>query len=410
MQDLTAHYAALLGLNTPWEVESVDLAVEQEQVVIRVNHPRGCAFACPSCGVDRPLRDHRPERTWRHLDTMQFRTVLKARTPRTDCPDCGVLAVALPWAEPHGRFTLLFEAFAVKVLQACSSVERARVLLNLSWGSVQQIMDRAVERGLLQRDLDEVTAVGIDEKSFRRGQSYISSMVDLDGHRVLEVVEGRTHRDADGLFETFSQEQRGHIEAVAMDMWPAYVRSVESNAPEAEIVFDRFHIKKALNDAVDQTRRAEHRRLRKAGDETLTRSKYLWLKNPENLSDEQADAFAALRKGELKTARAYAIKQLFEEFYECEDAEEAIGFFKRWNGWASRCRIPAVVKVAKRIKRHLARMLTWFTHRISNSMAEGFNSRIQSLKSAARGFRSFENYRTRILFFCGRLELVPATH
>ena len=156
MNDLAQHYALLLGLREDWLVQAVDLDLDDRRVEIRLQHNPQSQCQCAKCGHPRPLKDHAGERTWRHLDTMQFETVILARIPRTNCPDCGVLNVHIPWAPPHGRFTLLFQAFAIRVLQASSSVEKARRLLRLSWNSVQNIMNVAVERGLAQRDLDEI--------------------------------------------------------------------------------------------------------------------------------------------------------------------------------------------------------------------------------------------------------------
>lgn len=407
MDLLSQHYALLLGLGEDWQVQSVDLDLDAQRVEIRLQHNPDMRCACPECGLPRPLKDHADERTWRHLDTMQFETVLVARVPRTNCPECGVHNVHVPWAEPHGRFTLLFEAFAIRVLMASSSIEKGRQLLGLSWSAAQNIMNSAVERGLDRRDLDEIEHVGIDEKSFRKGQDYVSVMTDIDGGRVLEVAPGRTQESADSLWKTLSEEQREQVAAVAMDMWTAYVNSTEQHVPHADIVHDRFHIAKRLNEAIDQVRRAEHKALKKQGDERLTGSRYLWLSREENISEESAATFEDLKESKLKTSRARALVDLFRDFYEQRSEAQGRAFFKEWYAWASRCRLAPIVKAAKMIKRHFERIVTWFRHRITNASSEGFNSLIQALKSAARGFRNFENYRTRILFFCGQLNLFP---
>jgi transposase len=340
---------------------------------------------------------------------MQFETVLVARAPRTNCDECGVLTAEVPWAEPHGRFTLLFEAFAIRVLQAASSIEQGRKLLGLDWRAANTIMKSAVQRGLESRQLDELKHVGIDEKNFGKGHDYISVLTDIGGGRVLEVAPGRTEESADSLWKTVPEEVREAIEGVAVDMWAAFVNSTEKHVPEADIVHDRFHIVKHLGEAVDQVRRAEHKTLRQEGDERLTGSRYLWLTNEENLSEARAATFENLKAANLKTSRAWALREMFRGFY--EQSTEAAGreFFKNWYAWASRCQLKPVVKVAKMIHRHFERIVTWFSHQISNATAEGFNSLIQALKSAARGFRNFENYRVRILFKCGKLDLFPET-
>jgi len=407
MNDLNQHYALLLGLREDWVVQSVDLDLEAQRVEIHLQDNPDSKCGCPECGLPSPLKDHSEERTWRHLDTMQFETVIKARIPRTNCPEHGVHNVHIPWASPHGRFTLLFEAFAIRVLRASSSIEKGRQLLGLGWEAAQKIMDHAVERGLERRDLEEIKRVGIDEKSFGKGHDYVSLMTDIDGGRVLEVVPGRTREAADSLWKTLSDEQKAQVEAVAVDMWAAFIGSAEENVPEADIVHDRFHIAKHLNEAVDKVRRAEHKSLKQEGDERLTGSRYLWLTNEENLSDKKAATFEDLKESKLKTSRAWALVDLFRDFFEQRSERRGREFFKEWYAWASRCRLKPMVKVAKMIKRHLDRIVTWFAHRITNASSEGFNSLIQALKSAARGFRNFENYRTRILFFCGQLSLFP---
>ena len=407
MNTLSEHYGLLLGPDRSWRVVDVDLSLEEKRVEIRLEHVPGTPVCCPECAGQRPLKDHAPQRQWRHLDTMQFETILTARVPRTECPDCGVKTIEVPWAEPHGRFTLMFEAFAVRLLQAASSIEKARVHLKLSWQSVQRIMDRAVERGLITRELEEVKHVGLDEKSFGKGQDYVSVMTDIDGSRVLEVAPGRDETAADVLWNIFSWEQKEGIEAVAMDMWQAYVNSVDSHVPDAEVVHDRFHIAKHLNEAVDQVRRAEHKSLMQEKDETLKGTRSLWLYNLENLSEQKRAEFELLKEAELKTSRAWAIREQFRWFWDCRSAEEAEVFFEEWYLWASGCGLKPVQKVAKMIHKRIENILSWFRHRISNAAAEGFNSIIQSLKSAARGFRNFANDRTRILFFCGKLKLLP---
>ena len=246
---------------------------------------------------------------------MQFETILRARTPRANCTKCGVKTSQVPWAEKSSRFTLMFEAFAIQVLQAASSVKCAAELLGLDWGSANEIMRRAVERGLKLRSTDGVSHIGIDEKSFLKGQSYASLLIDLEGARVLEAVEGRTEESADTLLRTLSPEQRKTIKAVAIDMWQPFLNAIAKNASEAAIVHDKFHVSKHLNEALDQVRRAENKTLRQEGDETLKGTRQLWLYNEPNLTDDAAARFESLKESELKTARAWAIKEHFRWFW-----------------------------------------------------------------------------------------------
>ena len=405
--ELQKHYALLLGLGSPWEVKIVELKLQEKKVEIQLGWQWGAAAKCPECGRACSLHDCAPERTWRHLDTMQFTTLIQARAPRANCPEHGVMTMQVPWAAPQGRFTLLFERFAVEVLLASASVSQACQLLGIGWDTAHEIMRRAVERGLDRRHLEGLKHLGMDEKSFKRGQSYITLLTDLDGARVLDVVEERTSEAADQLWETLSGEQKQAVEAVAVDMWPPFIQTLQKQVPDADIVHDKFHVSQYLGEAVDKVRRQEHKELMAAGDETLKGTRQLWLYNPQNFSAEQAEEFSALKDLHLKVARAWAAKELFSKFWEYQEEGWARRFFKNWFGWISRSRLKPVIEVAQMLKRHLDNLLTYLKHHITNAVTEGLNSKIQSIKAAARGFRNFKNYRTRILFFCGKLNLYP---
>ena len=405
--ELQKHYALLLGVGSPWEVKNVELKLAEKKVEIELGWQWGAAAKCPECGRECSIHDCAPERTWRHLDTMQFTTLIRARTPRSDCPEHGVKTMEVPWAAPQGRFTVLFERFAVEVLLASATISQACDLLGLSWDTAQEIMRRAVERGLERRQLEALKHLGMDEKSFKRGQSYVTLLTDLDQSRVLDVVEERTTEAADQLWETLSPEQKQTVEAVAVDMWEPFIRTIEKQVPNADIVHDKFHVSKYLGEAVDKVRRQEHKELMAQGDETLKGTRQLWLYNPQNFSPEQVEEFSALKDLHLKVARAWAAKELFSKFWEYQEEGWARRFFKDWFGWVSRSRLKPVVEVAQMLKRHLDNLLTYLKHHITNAVTEGLNSKIQSLKSAARGFRNFQNYRLRILFFCGKLNLYP---
>jgi transposase len=405
--ELQKHYALLLGIGSPWEVKAVALKLAEKQVDIELGWQWGADAKCPECGRECSIHDSAPERTWRHLDTMQFETLIRARVPRSDCPEHGVKTMKVPWAAPQGRFTLFFERFAVDVLLACASVSQACELLGLGWEAAHEIMRRAVERGLERRELDQLKHLGMDEKSFKRGHSYITLLSDLEQSRVLDVVEERTAEAAEQLWGALAAEQKQSVEAVAVDMWEPFIQSIAQAVPKADIVHDKFHVSKYLGEAVDKVRRQEHKELLAQGDETLKGTRQLWLYNPQNFSPKQREEFAELKDQHLKVARAWAAKELFSRFWEYQEEGWARRFFKDWFGWVSRSRLKPMSDVAWLLKRHLDHLLTYLKHRITNAVTEGLNSKIQSIKSAARGFRNFKNYRIRILFFCGKLNLYP---
>lgn len=288
------HYKQLLGINSPWEISIVDLNIEKHRVDIVIEYTSDKGF-CPECGICCRKHDDRQERTWRHLDTMQFATNLHCQLPRVRCKDHGVLTATVPWAEKNSRFTLLFEAFALRVLQASRSVEEARKLLKLNWHQVEAIKARGVERGLARREAGAIDYIGIDEKQFRSGHQYISSLVDLQEGRVLDVVEGRTKEACNSLISrSLTSLQQVQVVAVALDMWQAYANAVEEKLPQADLVHDRFHISQHLNDAVDKVRRRENKELVHQGDDRLKGSKFLWLMNEENQRESHAERFSKL--------------------------------------------------------------------------------------------------------------------
>ena len=407
--ELQAHYGLLLGLTSPWTVMKVELDLLAKRVAINVEYPSGAQVPCPEvgCGRNCRVKDHREERIWRHLDTMQFETLVKSRVPRSDCPEHGAKTIHVPWAGPRSPFTLLFEKFAIEVLQCARSIRQAQALLGISWDQVQRIQEIAVSRGLARRELEELGPVGMDEKNFGRGHSYVSVLSDLQQGRVLEVVKDRTEAAADQLWQTIPVAQRQQIPAVAMDMWAAFMNSARKNAAQADIVHDKFHVASYLGKAVDGVRKKEHREFRQNDDDTLTGSKYLWLTNPKNWSDEQKAQFRALRQDGLKVSRAWAIKEEFAYFWDYVYPKAAENFFDRWYYWATHSRLQPVIEVARMLKRHLPGLLTYCKHRITNAVSEGLNSKIQNIKANARGFRNFDHYRISILFHCGKLELFP---
>lgn len=405
--ELHQHYSLLLGLVPPWVVVKVDLNIPQKLVEIDVEWPDEYMVPCPECNRDCALKDHREERRWRHLDTMQFQTIIKSRVPRSDCPEHGAKTISIPWAGPGSRFTLLFERFAIDVITSSKSIKDAALLLGISWDQVHHIQSRAVERGLKRRKLTKMKNVGIDEKSFLKGHQYASVMADIDGERIIDVVEGRTLEAANELWLKLPEKIRHGVDAVATDMWDAFITSSKQNAPNAEIVHDKFHIAKYLNEAVDKVRKNEHKEMMKEGDETLKGAKFLFLSKKENMSNDCKREFNEIRKDALKTGRAWAIKEMFSEFWDYSYKESATKFFTRWYWWATHSRLKPMSVVAKMLKRHYENIVTYLKHRITNALIEGFNSKIQSIKANARGFRNFENYRVAILFNCGKLSLYP---
>lgn len=407
----TELYRHLLGLESPWTVARVELSAKSQQVDVWAEHTADHKWTCSECGKSCPLYDHSDERSWRHLDSCQFKTILHARPPRTKCDEHGVRQVKLPWAEGHGRFTALFERLAIDVLLE-TSVRGATQILRISWEEAWQIQQRAVARGLAAKKPQVIATIGIDEKAVAKGQKYMTLVTDLDRGTIEYIGDERTSHTLDAFYDTLDNKQLIGIKAVAMDMWPAFIESTRNNLPEADakIVFDRFHIAKHMGEAVDAVRKQESRALVEAGSDQLVGTKYLWLYREENLPEKYWDRFDALRTLNLKTGRAWAIKESLIDLWSYQTKEWARKGWESWYFWATHSRLPPVIKVARMIKNHIENVLTYFDHRITNAVSEGLNSKIQTIKKMAYGFRNKANFKTAIFFHCGGLNLYPATH
>ncbi len=400
------YHRRILQLPPPWEVIGVDLDMETKAVNIEISYPRDTHGFCPECGILCPINDRRKKK-WRHLSQMQLQTFIECPVPRTDCLEHGVHQILVPWAEPNGRFTILFEDFAIQLIKACANLTQASDLLGISWDAIQSIQKRAVERGLLKRHDRVIKNVGLDEKSYKKGQSYISVLSDLNGSKVIEVVEGRELTDAEKLLNLLSEKQKEGVEAVAVDMLQAFQSAIEKVLPQALITHDKFHISSYLNKAVNSVRYTEHKEFTSRGHEILKNTKHLWLTNKENLRLDQKKLFRTFRNTDLKVGRAYAMKESFRNFWGYTNLASAMKFYKEWYFWVTHSKLKPMIKVAKMIQRHLPNIITYFKTRLTNAVAEGINSKIQIIKASARGFRNFENYRISILFHCGGLKMRP---
>lgn len=271
-----------LGLSELWEVKVVRLDLGGRLVELEIGFKAGTVWG--QDGLMLPIEGYE-ECPWRHLDTMQLEKVLRARVPRIRHPDGRTEMVSVSWATPRSRLTVAFEALAIRVLQACGSVNEASRLLRIDWRAAQHNMKRAVRQGLERREVERVENLGIDEKSFRKGHSYGTLLADLDEGRVLEVVEESTTQAAGEALANWGNPVLQGVKAVAMDMSAAYAAAVREHSPQADIVYDKFHVSALFGQAVDTTRRQEHARLKAQGDQILKSSRYDWLYDPGHMID-----------------------------------------------------------------------------------------------------------------------------
>lgn len=403
-------YQQILGIESPWKVSAVELQRDEQEVRVYVERTGRKGLSCPKCDRRCTGYDTR-EREWRHLDTMQYRTILVGRIPRVTCPEHGVLQIHVPWAEPGSRFTALFEALAIDWLKE-ASISSVTGLLGLTWDELDGIRARAVKRGLSRRGPIEPKTIGVDETAFQKRHEYVTLVNDLDADtpHVLYVADDRTKSALDGFYAMLGPEACTKIETISMDMWEAYISSTRAHVPEADqrIVFDKFHIAMHLGDAVDRVRREENRILRKNGDLRLVGSRYLWLQHPNRMPDDKWVAFEPLRQSSLRTARAYAIKEtVMASCWGYRYRAVAERHWERALSWMMRCRLEPVKRVARMIRAHYDGVLNASVSDVTNAHSERINEKIQWIKRISRGFRSRERFRDAIYFHAGGLDLYP---
>ena len=403
--DTTFLYSQILGINSPWLVNDVNLDINSNKVEVFVSY-KGESGNC-QCGSPFHFHGNNSERRWRHLDTCQLVTLIICSLPRLKCSSCGKTETLQgSWCSPNSRFTLLFENMVINWLLVSQSQTGVAKSFNLSFDEVNGIMSRALDRGLANREQEVIEYLSIDEKSMKKGHKYLTVLSNPKTGTVLDVCKDRTKLAVTSLLEeTLSFKQRRSIKAISMDMWDAFIYSSKLMLPIADIVHDRFHISKLLNNAVDITRRQEVARLSKIGNYDLKRSKYLWLMNFSSMNDSKSIRFAKASQASKSTAEVWVHKEAFRYFFECESYSEAEEFLSSWFESAKDKPFFALRRVAKTLMKYSQGILNYTKYKFTNALAESINGKIQLLKAKARGFLTFNNYRRNILFYFGGLKL-----
>lgn len=401
-------YQQILGDTTPWRVAEVQIKAEEQIIEVHLTLARDALWACPECNRRMHVKGKRA-RTWRHLDSCQFRTLLTADVPTVECPEHGAQVVQVPWAEKSSRFTLLFERLAVEVLQACSA-SKAAELLDITWEQADGIKQRAVRRGMARRTLDDLEYVCVDEKAVGHGHDYVTVVTGyfLGESRVLYVGDGKGEDSLNGFWDALGPEGCANIQVISMDMGKPYQASAKKHCPEAEIIFDPFHIMKMFNKAVDEVRRQEAAWGTKEEKKALLKTRQLWLWGEENLPARHAERFEELKKSSLKTARAWRLKELWRTFKHCVDEHDGLAFFKQWYRLAMASKLEPIKRIARMLKEKWDHVVTYLKYRFCNAIAESVNSRIQLLIQKSCGYRNRERFKTDVLFHLGGLNLYPS--
>lgn len=405
-----------------WEVSDVWLEERggaQDELHARVAHRKGQAAECPVCYRKCGTCGTR-ERTWRHLDIWQYETIVHCAVPRADCPEDGVHACRMPWeVRPSSHFTALFEAQVIVMALSGMAVTAIAHLVHETDTRIWRLLGKAVAEARDAADYSDVVRVGIDDTARRRGQSCISIMADLDGQRVIAVTEGRDKGAVGRLCGELEEHggDRTKVPEVTRDMAEACSLGVAAEMPQAVQTVDRFHVVQLLDRATGYVRCAERRESAEKRRQ-LAGTKYVWLKRKESLTERQLAKREELdpAKAHLRTARACQMGEALQDVYSCAGRESAAEAPGRLCSWMMHSNVREMKTVARTLRKEWEGILNWWKRGSADSFLEGLSSVVQSVRSAARGFRSIAYFRTMIFLRLGRLDftaqkkLACATH
>jgi transposase len=401
----------ILSLPRPWEIMHVELISDQRLVEVHVRH-QGDELHCPECGAPSPGYDSR-NRRWRHLDLCEYQTSIVCDVPRVECGEHGVKQLPVPWAEASARFTARFECHVIDLLLITPMSATAK-LLGLSWEQVAGIQARAVKRGLERRGDVSAKWIGIDETSFQKRHEYVSCVSDLLTSKVIYVADGHGQDSIQPFFDGLSPAELAGIEVCAMDMHDPFINVAAVALPnwEEALCFDRFHVAQLLGRAVDEVRRAENKVLIAAGDDSLKKTKFHWLKSLKTMSKRMKREFKALQALSFDVAKAWAIKEMASKLWHYKSRTWAKKAWLQLCDWADETGLAPMQRVARTIRLYWIGIVNAVVHGASNAASESINSRIQKLKGRANGYRNRDRFRDAIMFHLGGLDLYPrlATH
>jgi transposase len=418
-----------LNITDPWFVSDLNFNVESKRLDVYIDFKRGSTFSyeyveyktetkkeiidneekeiTTKIEIGRENFDNlkvydTKKKTWRHLNFFEHECYLHARVPRVKLPNGKTKLIKVPWEGLSNGFTLLFEALLLQLCQAMP-VSKVAAIAKTSDDKLWNMLDRYINKTREHEDFENIDAIGMDETSRAKGHEYITLFVDLKEKRTIFITEGKDNTTVKHFSKDFKEHNGdvNHIKNVSCDMSPAFIKGVQENLPKAEITFDKFHILKIINEAVNSVRKQEV-----ATNNILKGTKYIWLKNYNNLTKKQKEQLDELTMSNMniKTIRAYNIRQSFQDIYKATTQDEFITYLNKWYYWATHSRLEPIKKAAYTVKRHWDGIVKWYESKINNGILEGLNSVIQAAKSKARGYKTFKNYKTIVYLLTGKLD------
>jgi len=415
-----------LGLEEPWRITSIEMEPARKnpslmELHITVDFAEGASFPYPGLEQTCKVHDTR-ERTWRHLNFFQYRCYITARVPRVITPDGKVRTVPVPWARSGSGFTLMMEGVILTLVKHMPVRTVAREIGEHDT-KLWRLIDHHVEEALKDQDFSDVSAIGVDEYS-HKGHNYITVflshpdvVIDEAGRRkqagnamVLFVTKGKDKDAVLRFLERFKEKdgRPEQVEVATSDMIHGFRSAIGESFPNAVVTVDKFHVIKNCSDAVDSTRKRELRSKDNAKTKDLKETRYIWLKNPDNLTDKQRERLGQLLQTEyLDTVQAYSCRLELQDFYETYKSydEDMLSAFERLTIKFANSTVMEIRKFAACLTRNAVEILNYFQTLRTNAILEGFNSKISIIKSRARGFKNMRNFMNMIYFVCGELSL-----
>jgi len=367
--------------------------------------PRWPKGRCGLCGRPSPGYDKQKSRYWRHLAMGRTAFWLCYAPRRVTCREHGQIVEQVPWAAHDAHFTRDFDEMTAWLAQRMDKSAVCR-LMAINWRTVGTIIKRVVQERLSRHRLESLSIIGVDELAYRQNHQYLTVVVDHITSRVVWMGEGKGEKTLKGFFDELRPERAAKLSHVTMDLSAPYNNVVTERAPEAEKVFDRFHIQKLANEAVDTVRRDEMRMAADTeGAAAIKRSRWALLKNPWNLTVPQGGKLREVQRTNRRLYRAYLLKESLARGLDYRQHKRAAEHFKDWRQWASHSRLKPFVRLSRTIRRHIDGILAYVKIGLNNGLAEGINNKIRLIIRRAYGFRNVEALKAMILLCCGGIEL-----
>jgi transposase len=395
-------FSLALNLQSPWEVKKITFSDENSksnELHLHIGFKPGAKFLD---ATDNPCSVHDTvPRKWQHLNFFEHQCYLHCKVPRIKTTAGKVRTVKVPWAREGSGFTLLFEALSLALIEREMPIVRVAELLKVNPQRIWTIFHHWIKKAKDADDPSGITKLGVDETSTKKGHHYVTLGVDLDESRVIHVTEGKGKATLASILQHIEKKgaKKEQVEQISMDLSPSFIAGAAESFPKAQITFDRFHVVKLLNNAMNKVRiieRKEH--------EYLKGHKYTFLRNRANLSTKQETALTEMITLYPALGEAYRLKQLFNDLWTMPTKDAAESFLTLWCAEVEASKIPAFLAFAKTVRAHWSGIVHFVESRMTNGILEGINSKIQLAKRRARGYRNIDNFINMIYFLCGKLK------